>query len=236
MLNDILAAIPWGFLLAFTIGPVFFVLLETSITKGFRAAMVFDAGVVFGDFVFILIAYFSTNQILERLKDDPGLFIFGGGIMLTYGIISFIKEKKNFLKKKDEEQVEEDNIPKNNYLGLFFKGFFLNFINIGVLAFWMGIIIVFGPKLNMETDRIVLFIAVIILTYFAVDILKIMVAKQLKSRLTPNNIYKIKRVISVILMIFGSFLIVQGFFPNEKKMIEQQLGIGKTLENATNSK
>lgn len=236
MLNDILAAIPWGFLLAFTIGPVFFVLLETSITKGFRAAMVFDAGVVFGDFVFILIAYFSTNQILERLKDDPGLFIFGGGIMLTYGIISFIKEKKNFLKKKDEAQVEEDNIPKNNYLGLFFKGFFLNFINIGVLAFWMGIIIVFGPKLNMETDRIVLFIAVIILTYFAVDILKIMVAKQLKSKLTPNNIYKIKRVISVILMIFGSFLIVQGFFPNEKKMIEQQLGIGKTLENATNSK
>ena len=121
MLNDILAAIPWGFLLAFTIGPVFFVLLETSITKGFRAAMVFDAGVVFGDLVFILIAYFSTNQILERLKDDPGLFIFGGVIMLTYGIISFIKEKKNFLKKRDEEQVEEDNIPKNNYLGLFFK-------------------------------------------------------------------------------------------------------------------
>jgi threonine/homoserine/homoserine lactone efflux protein len=126
MLNDILAAIPWGFLLAFTIGPVFFVLLETSITKGFRAAMVFDAGVVFGDLVFILIAYFSTNQILERLKDDPALFIFGGVIMLTYGIISFIKEKKDFLKKRDEEQVEEDNIPKNNYLGLFFKGFFLN--------------------------------------------------------------------------------------------------------------
>ena len=83
MLNDILAAIPWGFLLAFTIGPVFFVLLETSITKGFRAAMVFDAGVVFGDFVFILIAYFSTNQILERLKDDPVLFVFGGILMLV---------------------------------------------------------------------------------------------------------------------------------------------------------
>ena len=94
MINDILSAIPWGILLAFTIGPVFFVLLETSITKGFRAAMVFDAGVVFGDFVFILIAYFSTNQILERLKDDPGLFIFGGAIMLTYGIMSYVKEKK----------------------------------------------------------------------------------------------------------------------------------------------
>lgn len=223
IINDILAAIPWGILLAFTIGPVFFILLETSITKGFRAAMIFDFGVVFADVVFILIAYFSTNQILEKLKDDPGLFIFGGVVMLSFGIISFIKEKKDFKKKQDEDYDDEDNIKKNNYLGLFFKGFLLNFINIGVLAFWMGIIIVFGPKLNMETNRIILFITVIILTYFAVDILKILVAKQLKSKLTPFNIYKIKRVISVILMIFGGFLMVQGFFPKEKEMIKEKL-------------
>lgn len=229
MINDILSAIPWGILLAFTIGPVFFVLLETSITKGFRAALVFDSGVVFADFVFILIAYFSTNQILERLKDDPGLFIFGGAIMLTYGIMSYVKEKKNF-KKQQEEEDEEDNIQKNNYLGLFFKGFLLNFINIGVLAFWMGIIIVFGPKLNMETNRIILFIASIIFTYFAVDIIKIMVAKQLKTRMTPHIIYKIKRVISIILMIFGAFLMVQGFFPKEKEMIQEKFGISNSID------
>ncbi|WP_396211456.1 LysE family translocator [Flavobacterium sp.] len=223
MINDILAAFPWGILLAFTIGPVFFILLEISITKGFRAAMVFDFGVVFADVVFILIAYFSTNQILEKLKDDPGLFIFGGVIMFSFGIISYIKEKKDFKKKQEEDYDDDDNIKKNNYLGLFFKGFLLNFINIGVLVFWMGIIIVFGPKLNMETNRIILFITVIILTYFAVDILKILVAKQLKSKLTPFNIYKIKRVISVILMIFGGFLMVQGFFPKEKEMIKEKL-------------
>ena len=223
MINDILSAIPWGILLAFTIGPVFFVLLETGISKGFRAAMIFDFGVVFADLVFILIAYFSTNQILEQLKDDPGLFVFGGGIMLAYGIISHAKEKRDFIKKQEEEIDDEDNIKKNNYLGLFFKGFFLNFINIGVLGFWLGIIIVFGPKMNMETDRILVFIATIILTYLLVDVLKINVAKQLKSRLTPFNIYKIKRVISVVLMIFGSFLLVQGFFPKEKEMIQKKI-------------
>jgi threonine/homoserine/homoserine lactone efflux protein len=227
MLNDILAAIPWGILLAFTIGPVFFVLLETSITKGFKAAMIFDFGVVFADIVFILIAYFSTNQILQKLKDDPALFIFGGVIMLSFGIISFLKEKKDFKKQQEENYDDEDNIKKNNYLGLFFKGFLLNFINIGVLAFWMGIIIVFGPKLNMETNRILVFITVIVLSYLAVDILKIMVAKQLKSKLTPYNIYKIKRVISVILMIFGGFLMIQGFFPKEKEMIKDKLELLK---------
>jgi threonine/homoserine/homoserine lactone efflux protein len=222
MINDILSAIPWGFLLAFTIGPVFFVLLETSISKGFRAALTFDCGVVFADFIFILIAYFATNQILEKLKDDPGLFIFGGAIMLAFAIISYANEKKNY-QKKLEEEIDDDNIQKNNYLGLFFKGFLLNFINITVLGFWLGIIIVFGPKLGMETNRIILFISSIIITYFCVDIIKILAAKQLKSRMTPHNIYKIKRLINIVLMIFGVFLIGQGFFPKQKELIKEQI-------------
>ena len=57
MINDILSGIPWGIFLSFMIGPVFFILLETSIIKGFRAALVFDIGVVLGDIVFIAIAY-----------------------------------------------------------------------------------------------------------------------------------------------------------------------------------
>jgi threonine/homoserine/homoserine lactone efflux protein len=222
MINDILAAIPWGIFLAFTIGPVFFILIETSITKGFRAALIFDLGVVLADFVFILIAYFSTNSLLERLKDDPALFIFGGLVMLTFGIISMIKEKKNYKKTLSEEYID-DNIPKNNYLALFFKGFILNFINIGVLGFWMGVIIVFGPKLNMEPNRIFTFFIAIIITYFLVDLLKMLIAKQLKNKLTPYLIYRIKHIISIILIIFGVFLVAQGFFPKEKEMIEEKI-------------
>ena len=53
MIEDIQTAIPLGFFLAFMIGPVFFVLLETSVTKGFRAAVVFDLGVIVADIFFI---------------------------------------------------------------------------------------------------------------------------------------------------------------------------------------
>ena len=154
MLHDILTAIPLGILLAFTIGPVFFVLLETSITKGFRAAMVFDLGVICGDLVFILIAYFSTNQLLEKLKDDPSLFFLGGTIMLSYGIISFIKQKNSFKNKEQEDLLNNETPKSNNYLSLYFKGFILNFINIGVLAFWLGLIVVIGPTLDMNPTHI----------------------------------------------------------------------------------
>lgn len=225
MIQDIISAIPWGILLAFTIGPVFFVLLETSILKGFRAAMVFDLGVVFGDIVFILIAYFSTSSLLEKLKDDPGLFIFGGIIMISFGIISFLKDKKDFIKKKAED-IDIDVIPQKNYLRLFVKGFFLNFINIGVLGFWLGIIIIFGPKLNMETNRIIVFISTILFTYLVIDVLKIQLAKKLKSKLTPYNIYRIKRIISIILMVFGVFLMIQGLFPIEKEKLKEKIEQG----------
>lgn len=221
MTQDILSAIPWGILLAFTIGPVFFVLLETSAIKGFRAALFFDFGVILGDVFFILIAYFSTNSILEKIKDDPGLFIFGGILLVTYGIISFIKSKRDY-EKNLEEEINE-TIPKNNYLNLFLKGFLLNFINVGVLGFWLGIIIIFGPKLNMVPKRIVTFISAIIITYFLVDCIKILLAKQLKNKLTLLRIFKIKRIISIILIVFGIGLVVQGFFPNEKEKIKDAI-------------
>ena len=221
-LHDILTAIPWGLLLAFSIGPGFFVLLETSILKGFRAALVFDLGIVFSDIIFILIAYLTTNQLLEQLKDNPTLFVIGGIIMLSYGLISFILLKRNFIKQQEIE-IDDDNIPKKNYLGLFFKGFFLNFINIGVLGFWMMIIITYGPQMEMNTSRITIFFAAILLFYLIFDIGKILLAKQLKNRLTPSNIYKIKRVISIIILIFGLFFILQGFFPKEKEMITNKL-------------
>ena len=73
---------------------VFFVLIETSIIKGVRAAIVFDLGVILGDVVFIFIAYFSSYQLLNKLKDDPSLFFFGGMVMLSYGIISLVRDNK----------------------------------------------------------------------------------------------------------------------------------------------
>ena len=63
--------IPLGFFLSFMIGPVFFVLLETSITKGFRAALFFDLGVILADVFFISVAYLGSYRLIQSLKDDP---------------------------------------------------------------------------------------------------------------------------------------------------------------------
>lgn len=217
MIHDVLTAIPLGFFLSFMIGPVFFVLLETSVVKGFRAAMVFDLGVVLADIIFILIAYFSSYRLIESIKDDPALFIFGGLVMLTYGIISFIKARKANKKSIDPEDPIE--LAKTNYLNLFVKGFFLNFINIGVLGFWLALLITIGPKLELEAVRMFTFFTTVILAYFITDIFKILLAKQLRNKLNTKNINLIKKGISIVLIISGIFLLSQGWFPNERKFM-----------------
>ena len=80
-------AILVGFFLSFMIGPVFFMLIQTSIMKGARAALAFDFGVILGDIVFILIAYYGSKSVLEKIKDDPRMYFIGGLILLVYGIV-----------------------------------------------------------------------------------------------------------------------------------------------------
>ncbi|HNP34178.1 MAG TPA: LysE family transporter, partial [Flavobacterium sp.] len=228
-LKDILSAIPLGFFLSFMIGPVFFVLLETSAVKGFRAAVMFDLGVVLADIVFISIAFLGSYRLIQSIKDDPALFIFGGIVMLTYGIITFVNNRKAE-KKINIDEIDPKELAKTNYFSLFVKGFFLNFINIGVLGFWLAILITIGPQLELKTSRMLTFFTTLIVTYFVTDIFKILLAKQLRSKLNQKNILLIKKFISIVLIICGVVLLSQAWFPNDQKIVK------KAFENLEHKK
>lgn len=222
MLEDILSAIPLGFIIPFLIGPVFFALLETSAIKGFRAAVAFDLGVILADIIFLLIAYFMTSAILVKLKDDPGLFVFGGGILAAYGVISFAQTRKSYLKEVDPNVLIVQN---NNYIKLLFKGFLLNFINVGVLGFWLGLIVVFSPQMEGDGNRLFIFFATTLTVYFTVDICKILLAKSLNRYLTPLRIFWLKRLIAIIMVVCGSVLIFKGVFPKTTAKLEGQINL-----------
>lgn len=216
-----MASIPLGILLAFTVGPVFFILIETSITKGVKAALIFDLGVILGDIFFISLAYFTTNSFLEKIKDDPRLFIFGGLILILYGIFSFFTQRRNHRKHINAELIYLKS--KVNYFQLFFKGFLLNIINIGVLGFWLAILISFAPRFDMQPNRLLLFFGSVIGVYLLVDIFKILVAKQLRHKMNTKNIHKLKQIINIVIILFGLFLSFQGFFPEEKEFFSKEI-------------
>ena len=219
MFDDILTAIPFGIILAFTIGPVFFVLLETSVTKGFTSAVIFDLGVILADIIFILVIFKSTDTLLDKIKDDPKLLVFGGVLLIIYGLISFIKTSKSFRSiVREHHRIE---LPKKDYGKLFVKGFLLNVINIGVLLGWLGFIVI-GTSITKSENGVFVFISTMLISYFLTDLFKIAAAKRLKNKLTPRRIFKTKKIVALVILGFGILLLTQGMFPKVyEKGIEQ---------------
>ena len=201
---NVLTPITVGFFTAFIMGPVFWVLLETSITKGFKAAVAFDLGVMLADVCFIGVCYLGSFQLLEEDQNKQGLFVLGGTILLLYGLFSWINRNK---KSKDQPEIQES---KENYFGLAAKGFAINILNVGVFIFWGGVTIVSSPASGKSFTSFVLFFSIVLLSYFITDLLKISVANRFKSLLTGKGIVIVNSVVSFILIVSGLVLILKG--------------------------
>ena len=141
-------------------GPVFWVLLETSITKGFKAAVAFDLGVMFADVCFIGVCYLGSFQLLEDDQNKQGLFVLGGTILLLYGLFSWINRNK---KSKEQPEIQES---KENYFGLAAKGFAINILNVGVFIFWGGVTIVSSPASGKSFTSFVFFNSTSFIFYY----------------------------------------------------------------------
>lgn len=206
-MSEFLAAIPLSLLLVFSTGPVFFVIVETSITKGAKQAFCVDIGAVIADVVFILIALFSAQSLRNSLAENPRWFIIGGVVLCSFGIVSLLTSMKH----KRTIAFEAEALPKGNYFFYIAKGFVLNIINIGAFLFWVGLV-VFGADFW--------FFVYVLLIYLLLDIVKIYLAKQLKSILTPLVIYKLKQLVHIIIFGFGMFFVFQGSFPEQKEQLQ----------------
>lgn len=210
--DDIKEALIIGVILAFMIGPVFFMVIQTSILNGFRAAFSFDLGVVLGDSSFLFLAYFGSKSVLSNIENNPLLFKIGGVVLVVYGVFSFFRPKQKGA-ILDKSLVI---VPKTNYLHLFIKGFFLNIINVGVLGFWFGLIVFYSASFNMNEPRIFKFFLLVLLTYLAVDVGKILLAKKLRDKMTAATIFKMKRLMGIILIVFGIALFSKNYIPTDK--------------------
>jgi threonine/homoserine/homoserine lactone efflux protein len=145
--------------------------------------------------------------LFNQIQSDQRFFWFGGIILIVFGIYTIYKKKKVAGIENSELKVPENN----KYLQLFLKGFFLNFINVGVLAFWFAVVIAVSSNFQLNERKIIQHFAIVMVTIFLVDLVKIVVAKQLKSRLTPAVLNKIQITLGVFFIIFGLGLIVKQF-------------------------
>lgn len=193
------------------LGPAFFLLIETSIRKGIKPAIYFDLGVFSSDLLYILIAYLFFHEI-SHLLDGSHVFIFkaiGGLIFIAYGIMS-LKGKVGKTSNNADKNIESG--VGVGFWGNYIKGFVLNFANPMIILYWLSVITI-GIEKNRSLfgiDPVVIYMATILITFFSIDMIKIVAAKKLQPFVTPSLLKNINRFIAVIMIGFGIVLIFQG--------------------------
>ncbi|MFL9834018.1 LysE family translocator [Chryseobacterium terrae] len=217
MFELILSAIGLGFMLSLVfIGPIFFLLIETSFTRGPKHALALDFGVITADLLCIIAAYYASADIVNLIDKHPGFYRITSILILTYGIIMIVTKTKMHMPG-------EEKLISQNYFKTFINGFLLNLLNVGVILFWL--VTVIGVRNQYpDTETLILYLAVVIATYLLIDFAKIFLAKQFHYKLTQKLANNIRKGVGIVLIIFSFFIFLQSF-----KMFNQ---FDKKLEEA----
>lgn len=217
MFELILSAVGLGFMLSLVfIGPIFFLLIETSFTRGPRHALALDFGVITADLLCIIAAYYASADIVNLIDKHPGFYRITSILILSYGIVMLVTRTKMHLPG-------EEKIISQNYFKTFLNGFLLNILNVGVVLFWL--VTVIGVRNQYpDTESLIFYLGLVIATYLMIDFLKIFLAKQFHDRLTQKLANRIRKGVGVVLIIFSFFIFLQSF-----KMFNQ---FDKKLEEA----
>ncbi|MBF0597681.1 LysE family translocator [Faecalibacter rhinopitheci] len=217
----IFSAILIGFVLStILIGPVFFLLIETSIRKSWKSAVTLNLGVVAADILCITAAYFGSKDFAEYITMHPKfyrIYIIAGFFVMVYGIFMYFSRPKLHLDNNDQ-------VVSNNYIRTFFNGLIMNLLNVGVIVFWFVIVSSIMIKYPVPSDFIT-YMGVILITYFSIDLIKIFLAGKLQKRITDEMVFKIRKGVGFCLLVFGIIITLKGFgfFKEIDQKIEKQL-------------
>lgn len=204
MLELIFSAVGLGVMLSLVfIGPIFFLLIETSFSRGPKHALALDIGVIVADIICIVISYFASGDIVHLIDQYPGFYRITAFIILVYGIFMMVTRTKMHLAK-------EKNFISQNYFKTFLNGFLFNLLNVGVILFWLVTVISVRNQYPDKTDFF-LYIGLVILTYLGIDLVKILLAKQFHDKLTQKVANAIRRGVGIILILFSGLIFLQSF-------------------------
>ena len=204
-MNPFLQGIIVGLTFAVLLGPAFFSLIQTSIQRGFRSGFFLAIGIFFSDFTALILTYFGAIQFLGTDPRENSLFsIIGGIILIIFGTYTFIRKTGN---PPSEENGSKTNKPSPFYVYII-KGFFLNAANPGMWFVWITVVVSISARFGVNNEDIYIFLGGALGTIFATDVLKCFISHQIKHFLNLKVMIWMNRIVGIILIGFGTYLII----------------------------
>ncbi len=199
MWSVLVSGIGLGLAIAILVGPVFFLIINTAINKGFIQAFFVALGVAICDSFYILLLYFGFNLFEKSYLTDDVLKIAGGVLLIIYGLVMVFKKVKI-----DTKQLISSS--KKDKMEFFVKGFLLNAFNPSVILFWMASVSAASIQMQYNGWYILLFFTCCVLTILLTDILKIYLSVKLSNKITPRILYIINVISGIAMILYGIYL------------------------------
>lgn len=203
-------------------GPSFFTLIQTSISRGFKSAMLLDFGIVLNDIM--IVALMMMTNVQFNIKGERGLIYAGisaGIILIIFGVYTYTLSPKKIIHISENnnnsiERLNEkfDDAPK--WYVYISKGFLINVFNPFVWIFWITCVASASSSYGGDKKSLIIFFAGVFVIAFFIDILKALGAYSLKKFFTEKMLKILNRITGIALIASAIYIIVRViFFPIE---------------------
>ena len=195
-----------GLSLSLVTGPMFFVLLQLGIEKGFRAGATAALGVWMSDSMYICFAYYSISHLLE-MTAWQGFHLWAsllGGLVLIGLGISILLKKPDIMPHKDKV-----SFISHNWLGYWAKGFMVNTFSPFTAVLWIGIMSSINTDGQLLPYEAFQFFGAVIGFAICADLTKVFLAKNLQNWMQLKYVLIIRKVAGIIVLSFGVILMIR---------------------------
>jgi threonine/homoserine/homoserine lactone efflux protein len=210
MWQAIISGLTLGCILALSVGPVIFTIIKQSLNNGHTGGLCFVAGVWLSDIILVFISNAFSDFVSGLLEYKSIIGYIGSAFMIAVGIYYLFFKKVTLRTDADGKAVK---FKKREILKILSSGFFLNTLNPSVFIFWLGTATAFS---KYSFNQRLLIFSVCLAVNIAADILKVMLAGKLRTKLTLHNISLINKVSGIILAGFGLALFYGTYFLSGK--------------------
>lgn len=196
-------------------GPSFFTLIHTSISRGFKSAMLLDIGIILNDIM--IVALMMMSNIKFDITGGRNMIYAGisaGIILIIFGIYTYTLSPTKIINisQNNSESIEKlnkrfDDTPKwYVYLS---KGFLINIFNPFVWIFWITCVATASSNYGGNKDSLMIFFAGVFATALFFDILKALGAYSLKRFFTERMLRIFNKITGIALILSAIYIIVR---------------------------
>jgi len=211
MWEAILNGLTLGLILSISVGPVIFTIIKQSLDSGPTGGFSFVAGVWLSDVVLVVVSNAFAELLKGLMEYKKTIGVVGSIFLVAMGVV-YIFFKKVKLQAPGEGVITK--FRKRDIIKIFTSGFFINTLNPNVFSFWLVTATAFTAQFSL-VQRVIIFSVCIGINILA-DILKVILAGRLRTKLTLHTISIINKVAGTILIAFGVALFYGTIFLSQK--------------------